>query len=132
MTTPDYSITITASGPIYDGEASRVAHKYTDAVADRLAKEAYDYIQSRLPRVIKVFTGRYSASIHIDRAQLDRVITDYPTVYGPWLEGVGSRNFPTTRFKGYHTFRIASQSLELRAGQLAEELLHEGYLEAMQ
>lgn len=37
---------------------------------------------------------------------------DYQIVYGPWLEGVGSRNAPVTRFRGYASFRKAAQTLE--------------------
>lgn len=37
---------------------------------------------------------------------------DYQIVYGPWLEGVGSRNAPVTRFRGYGSFRKAAQTLE--------------------
>lgn len=39
------------------------------------------------------------------------VVTDHGVVYGPWLEGTGSRN-RTTRFKGYRSFRIAAQSMQ--------------------
>ena len=38
------------------------------------------------------------------------VITDSGIVYGAWLEGVGSRNFPKTRFKGYSIFRRVTQT----------------------
>jgi hypothetical protein len=43
-------------------------------------------------------------------------------VYGPWLEGVGSRN-NTTRFKGYHAFRNAAQALQQRFEGMGERLL---------
>jgi hypothetical protein len=60
------------------------------------------------------------------------VVTDTPVVYGPWLEGVGSRNAPTTRFPGYHTFQLVSQKIDGEAGSLAEdELVQGGYLEAL-
>ncbi len=126
----DYSIRV--SGPLYDGRAEAALHRYTEDLKDTLAKEAYDIIQRRLPKVIRVYTGRYASSIHIDRVQEDRVVTDFPIVYGPWLEGVGSRNFPVTRFRGYHTFRLASQELELKASGIAERLLREKYLREMQ
>jgi hypothetical protein len=54
-------------------------------------------------------------------------------VYGPWLEGVGSRNFPVTRFRGYHAFRVAAQELKhVYVPSRSETLLHNGgYLEEM-
>ena len=43
-------------------------------------------------------------------------IHDSKVVYGPWLEGIGSRN-AKSRFKGYAMFRNAKQQLEkLKAG----------------
>jgi hypothetical protein len=41
-------------------------------------------------------------------------------VYNHWLEGTGSRNFPVTRFKGYHAFGRAYALTEKRAGRLAQ------------
>jgi hypothetical protein len=47
-------------------------------------------------------------------------IWDSYIIYGPWLEGVGSRNFPKTRFKGYASFRIAAGVLQRRAAGTAD------------
>ena len=56
-------------------------------------------------------TGHYRRSIHGDLASsLHGRIHDSNVVYGPWLEGVGSRN-DTTRFKGYAIFRNVKQGL---------------------
>ena len=38
-------------------------------------------------------------------------VTDGGVIYGPWLEGTGSRN-QTTRFKGYRMFRKTRQWAE--------------------
>lgn len=48
-----------------------------------------------------------------------RSIWDSYVVYGPWLEGVGSRN-RTTRFKGYAAFRIEATLLDRKAGAIAD------------
>jgi hypothetical protein len=50
-------------------------------------------------------------------------IVDGDVVYGPWLEGVGSRNSPVTRFAGYHTFRKAGQKLNGEAGVIANVVI---------
>lgn len=50
-------------------------------------------------------------------------IWDNYIIYGPWLEGVGSRNFPKTRFKGYSSFRLAAGALEKRAGGIANNAI---------
>jgi hypothetical protein len=49
-------------------------------------------------------------------------VTDSGVIYGPWLEGTGSRN-RTTRFKGYATFRKAAQELDRRAFRIAAAML---------
>lgn len=119
------------TGPLFDGRAEAAAARYADEAEDALAREAENRIRARLGDVLKHPTGHYEGAIHTDRAVADLVVTDTPVVYGPWLEGVGSRN-QTTRFKGYHTFRLVTQRLDAEAGALAEaELLKGGYLEAM-
>jgi len=45
-------------------------------------------------------------------------VHDSGIVYGPWLEGVGSRNYPVTRFKGYSTFRKVRQEIERKAPRM--------------
>jgi len=44
-------------------------------------------------------------------SNLHGVISDSGVVYGPWLEGVGSRN-QATRFKGYAIFRRTRDKLQ--------------------
>lgn len=39
------------------------------------------------------------------------MVWDSDVVYGPWLEGISRRN-ATTRFKGYHSFRKATQQIQ--------------------
>jgi hypothetical protein len=51
-------------------------------------------------------------------------------IYGPWLEGVGSRN-RTTRFKGYFTFRRTAQQLKSRSTAVANGVLRR-YLSRME
>jgi len=40
-------------------------------------------------------------------------------VYGGWLEGISSRN-KTTRFKGYHAFRVMKEQLNRDKYDLAQ------------
>ena len=62
-------------------------------------------------------TGHYRRGIHtVLRGLLGR-IDDSNSVYGPWLEGVGSRN-ATTRFKGYHSFRRVANELQQEAPRI--------------
>lgn len=51
------------------------------------------------------------------------------TVYGWWLEGVGSRN-RTTRFKGYFTYRRITQELRAKAQTIADGVIRR-YMDRM-
>jgi len=50
----------------------------------------------------------------------ETVVTTELAMYGPWLEGTGSRNL-TTRFKGYWGFRRAAVRLDAEAEAIAEK-----------
>jgi hypothetical protein len=58
----------------------------------------------------KASTGHYRRNVVGKQRGLVGIITDSGVVYGPWLEGTGSRN-KTTRFKGYKSFRRTKQYL---------------------
>lgn len=72
-------------------------------------------------------TGKYT--MPVVAAEGESVVTSDLATYGPWLEGTGSRN-QTTRFKGYYSFRLATQELDTNAEDIAEETL-KPYLEEM-
>lgn len=111
---------VITSGPLFDGRAEHEIEDYTVHVKEKLAQVTHDAILNRLGEVIRVNHGVYESRIHIERQVDDLVVTDYPIVYGPWLEGVGSRNSPKTRFPGYFTFRIISQEMDARAQEIAD------------
>ena len=56
-------------------------------------------------------TGNYRRNLTTAVSGLQGTITDGGVIYGPWLEGLGSRN-ATTRFKGYASFRRVGQWME--------------------
>lgn len=115
-------------GPLFDGQADAILHRYEEQAREDIAQDGVNRIHARLGEVLKRNTGFYEAHIHTERQIDDLVVTDTPVVYGPWLEGTGSRN-STTRFKGYHTFRLVGQTLDSDAGNIAERTLHDhGYL----
>lgn len=123
------------SGPLLadDGvRAHEIMDRYLDAASRDVAQEGVNRIHVHLGEVLKQNTGHYMSMIHADRQVADMVITDTPVIYGPWLEGEGSRNFPKTRFRGYHTFRRITQGLRSDAGDIADRTLHDGrYLEEL-
>jgi len=106
------------------------------AITAELGEEGVNMIHNYLPTVYKYphdpaslhgtkhfMPGLYQSDIHTDRQTPSiNLVHDTPVVYGPWLEGVGSRN-QVTRFKGYHTFRIIAQQLEAEAAAIADRVI---------
>jgi len=58
-------------------------------------------------------TGHYRSQLHVVRRGVVEV-NDGGSVYGPWLEGTGSRN-KKTRFKGYWHWRRTTQDVNRQA-----------------
>jgi len=126
-------VTVQTNGPFFQPGASRVV---TDAVQGSI-KQLADMGEEHLlkkhlrPRpagdYIAISAGGRSED-HFARNLDKRVgslhaIIDNPVVYGPWLEGVGSRN-QTTRFKGYSMFRRTTQWLQEKARSVLEAHVH--------
>ena len=125
------TVTVHTPGALFDGRAEIALHDYLDRVHRDVAARGADIVGTGLIRVLKHPTGYYESHIRSERAGvLTSHVWDDLVIYGPWLEGVGSRNFPVTRFRGYSTFRRAGQQLDREAGPIAERLV-KGYVERM-
>lgn len=108
-------VIVTASGPLFAGTASAMVQRYTQAGGEEVARWAEGEVQRVLEQVLRHPTGYYQSQVQVNRVSPDRFsITDGGVVYGPWLEGVSSRN-QSTRFKGYATFRRVAKRVEQRA-----------------
>ena len=123
-------IKVKKHGPAFDGRAAKAVDDFRLAAKEEVADQAVNEVQATLGHVLKNPTGYYSSRITTNRQQNDFAVTDNGVVYGPWLEGVGSRN-QTTRFKGYATFRKVAQKIQRQAGDIAERVLPQ-YLRRMQ
>lgn len=125
------SIEIKTSGPLFDGRAQAMTDRSVRDMEHHLAEVGADMVRAELERVLRKETPYYRLQITTTEYPSRTVVNDGGVVYGPWLEGTGSRN-KTTRFKGYATFRRTTALLDARAksilqpyvDQLAEELNH--------
>lgn len=123
---------VEVDGPVFDGRAERAAHEFVEAVVDDVAGQGFEDIHFTLHRVLRAPTGYYQSRIRNRQlGPLTRVLYDDRVIYGPWLEGVGSRNAPVTQFAGYFTFRRVAQHLNKKAPAIAEGTLRR-YIGRMQ
>lgn len=110
-------------GPVFDGRAPAAVTAFIDEAEREIARVGVNIVQTQLDRVLRHPTGYYRSQIQTDRAGGDAVVTDGGVVYGPWLAGVGSRNAPATRFRGYNHWRLATQRIQALAKNVAERVL---------
>jgi hypothetical protein len=110
-------------GNLFSGsQRDRAMREYTDAVERAGAERAEQLVSERLERVLRNPTGYYQSQIGVRRDGGDWRVDDNNVIYGPWLEGTGSRN-RTTRFKGYATFRHVTQIMERQIQRIGERIL---------
>lgn len=107
---------VTYTGPMFDGTSLRVAALMMREIDQAVGKAGVQLVQRELDQNLQNPTGYYRSQIHYTTNTRETVITDGGVIYGPWLEGTGSRN-RTTKFKGYADFRKATQQLS-QAAQL--------------
>lgn len=106
---------VTYRGPLFDGRAEKVTAEATRDIEKTVATLGASMVRSELQRVLKVQTPYYRLRVQAQPTNPHWKIWDQRVIYGPWLEGTGSRNFPKTRFKGYSTFRRMTQAINARA-----------------
>ena len=117
-----YSVSVHTSGPLFDGRAEKAAQDSLEPITRAVAVRGVVLVRSILAEVLKHPTGYYQSNISYT-GDNPATISDNRVVYGPWLEGVGSRNSPVTRFPGYHTFRKATPALDRVALNTANQVI---------
>ena len=116
-----YTIEVHVSGPLSRGEIPDILDRALRDAQGQVGAQALAYWHTGLNASIKHPTPYYETQITVQNVAQDVVVHDRGIVYGPWLEGVGSRN-RTTRFKGYHALRNAAQQTEARAPGLVQRV----------
>lgn len=113
---------VTVRGPLFDGAAPGVVRRFLDDATWEVGTQGLADVHRLLDQSIRHPTPYYETQITVQRVQRDVVVHDRGVIYGPWLEGTGSRN-RTTRFKGYASFRRAAQQLQAEAPALVAPIL---------
>ena len=127
----DLQVKTKLSGPLFDGSAppqlrrvvqtalekvvelgeQRLALKFRPQGSTNLEDDRSGIFKSVQQAGKAASTGNYRRNISVRVQDLNMIISDGGVVYGPWLEGVSSRN-NSTRFKGYAQFRITGEYLQ--------------------
>jgi len=130
---PEYLLSIRTrvqyDGALFSVRGRRLFNRYQDEVEQEGAEWALGEVKRNFHTHFVHPTGYYESRVEIHNSSTGPEVWDgghAGPVYGPWLEGVGSRN-ATTRFKGYWSFRKAATRLEARIGGMADRLFRLKY-----
>lgn len=115
---------VQTSGPIFDGRADiALGHACRDSER-QIAILGASMVRTQLGRVTRNPSEPpvYQNLMEAQPEAPGWKIWDQDKIYGPWLEGTGSRN-KTTRFKGYFTFRLIAVKLQARAAAVCDKII---------
>ncbi|WP_405531502.1 hypothetical protein OG592_26995 [Streptomyces avidinii] len=117
-------VEVTVSGPLFDGTAEQEFAAYADEAREQISEFAEEHVLTLMGLAFRHPTGYYESHVMTERVagDTDRV-HDSGVVYGPWLEGVGTRNRERPGFPGYFHWRRTKALVTLRAPDMAEQLL---------
>lgn len=112
---------VTLTGPFFERRKQEMA-RITAEVEKDVAQLGHSMVKTNLVSFIRFPTPYYWTRTEVRKypSGPGLSIWDNYIIYGPWLEGVGSRNFPKTRFRGYASFRKAATALQGRASGTAD------------
>lgn len=121
---PGDTVYVRMTGPILEGQAPAIVEAMTVSTVAEIADYAKFEVLMQLHQVLQHPTGYYESQI-TDQTLSPTMhrIHDNNVIYGPWLEGIGSRNYPATRFKGYRTFRIVRARMSAKSRQIVADHL---------
>lgn len=123
------SIRTRVQGPLFDHRAAAAMSDFEDELEEEGAEWALNHIRGSFHANFKQPTGYYESNVRVHTSGAGLEVWDGGQggpVYGPWLEGVGSRN-TITRFKGYHSFRNAAIALERHIDDIGDRLFRLRY-----
>ena len=115
-------VEVSFDGPIFDGQFETAFAEILQEAQKQIGDAALERVQFFLNASIRKPTPYYETQIIHQRRGDNDVVHDRGIIYGPWLEGVGSRN-ATTRFKGYSSFRKATQAADKLAPSILQRVI---------
>lgn len=119
-----YQVDVDVHGPLFDGRARHEVNTALDEAVWEVAKVGRGDLGVQFIKVFREPTGYYES--HVEAVHVrpgHAIVHDNGVIYGHWLEGDGSRNYPVTRFAGYWSFRLVTLELARKAHRIAEGVL---------
>ena len=122
------SFNITYRGALFNGVAEAELAAAEAAVQREIAEYAEFQWQMNMTESFQNPSDppRYQSHVNILQREGDLVVNDgWPgsgLQYGPWLEGVGSRN-ATSSFKGYRSMERARNSVAQKTDAIAQPII---------
>lgn len=115
-------VVVVKVGPLLTGQGPAIIEQATREIEQTIGNLGASMVRSELNHVLRHQTPYYRTRVVATKGADGTKITDQGVIYGPWLEGTGSRN-KTTRFKGYATFRRTTQLIRRRAQDIAQSVI---------
>jgi hypothetical protein len=112
--------TLTEKGVLLVGDPAKVVKVMISDINEAVADKVLTDVKTKLHDVLMHPTGYYESHVQTSTQTDSMVISDGGVIYGPWLEGLSSRN-ARSRFKGYSTFRKVAQQAEQEAQTAADD-----------
>lgn len=114
--------TVHLSGPLFDGRTQQELQKVTREMEKQVAASFTQQWMGNMNSSFRTQTPYYMTQVTNQEMPGQHVIHDRGIIYGPWLEGVGSRN-KSTRFKGYWSLKRAYETTMGRVQSLCEDIM---------
>ncbi|NUS00591.1 MAG: hypothetical protein HOV67_35660 [Kribbellaceae bacterium] len=116
-----FGMNLRLKGPVVEGRGPAIVKAMTEIALHEVADYTRYEVLMQLDSVLVNPTGYYESQIVSDPVAPDIYsINDSNVIYGPWLEGIGSRNRDRPGFPGYHTFRTVRNRMAQKAHVIAE------------
>lgn len=112
-------------GPFFQTNPVHIVQDHLDQMRVVVADLAETRVRTHLSTHQRIQTG-FNVS-HVQVRNISSSLTQVQqtnAVYGPWIEGTGSRN-KTTRFKGYWTFRTIGTEMRGKVGTIIAPMVRE-------
>jgi hypothetical protein len=115
------TIHVRLAGPTVEGFATPMVEKMLEGATHEVADYAKFQVMITEEETFINPTGYYTSKTTLTPlSPTSYSLNDGMVIYGPWLEGVGSRNAPVTRFPGYHIYRKTKNSIAQKSKAIVD------------